>query len=355
MSNQRVQTVMGPVTPDKLGRTLPHEHLRSDFTHLYRRPPKYIAEEFTEFKLEKTGYYRQWPYSSKSNLDLKNLDNDVLCRDVSIFKKYGGGTIVENSSEGLDRSLSDFMRISSKTGVNIVAGTGFYTADTQSYDLLNGSTEELYNHMLKELSVGFPVQYNDFGLACKYKAGFVGEIASSWPLKDFEVSAIKAAGELQPTVGCGVSCHPHCVAAAPFEVARLYLEAGGKVDKLVVSHLDRAFLDTQKLLEFSELGVYCEIDNFGNEGSYDQINNIDIPHDGQRIDQIKALVAEGKEDRILMSHDIHSRHRLVEYGGHGFSHIINNIFPRMKVKEIPQVTIDKITMENPARWLTIEE
>lgn len=72
-------------------------------------------------------------------------------------------------------------------------------------------------------------------------------------------------------------------------------------------------LDTQKLLEFSELGVYCEIDNFGNEGSHDQINEgLDIPSDTQRIDQIKALVAEGKEDRILMSHDIHTKHRLVK-------------------------------------------
>lgn len=77
------------------------------------------------------------------------------------------------------------MVISRRTDVNIVAGTGFYTADTQSYDLLNGSTEELYNHMLKELSVGFSVQYEYFcdSYTCTYKAGFVGEIASSWPLK----------------------------------------------------------------------------------------------------------------------------------------------------------------------------
>ncbi|XP_063828375.1 phosphotriesterase-related protein isoform X2 [Ostrinia nubilalis] len=173
---------------------------------------------------------------------------------------------------------------------------------------------------------------------------------------DFEIKAIKAAGTLQPHVGCGVSFHPHRVAEAPFEIVRLYLEAGGKADKLVMSHLDRTLLEQEKLLEFAELGVYCQFDLFGVEVSYYQLNvETDMPSDAQRIDLIKTLVDEGKEDRVLMSHDIHTKHRLVDFGGHGYSHIINNILPRMKTKGLSKATIDKITIENPARWLTIDK
>ncbi|XP_028174628.1 phosphotriesterase-related protein [Ostrinia furnacalis] len=347
----RVQTVLGDVKPEDLGVTLTHEHLAMDFTHFYRKPPKHLADRFySGISLPTAGYLRQYPYSSKYNLELNDQrSREALLNDVAYFKNYGGGTIVENSTEGLDRDLALSVAVSHKTGVHIVAGTGFYIADLQPADHLHSSTEELYNHMLNELTAGC-VEKPDV------KAGFMGEIASVWPLRDFEIKAIKAAGTLQPDVDCGVSFHPHRVAEAPFEIVRLYLEAGGKADKLVMSHLDRTLLEPEKLLEFAELGVYCQFDLFGVEVSYYQLNvDTDMPSDAQRIDLIKTLVDEGKEDRVLMSHDIHTKHRLVDFGGHGYSHIINNILPRMKTKGFSQATIDKITIDNPARWLTIDK
>lgn len=56
--------------------------------------------------------------------------------------------------------------------------------------------------------------------------------------KDFEKRAIHATGEMQEVLGCGVSFHPGRDSKAPFEIIRLYLEAGGKAEKCVMSHLD---------------------------------------------------------------------------------------------------------------------
>lgn len=36
-----------------------------------------------------------------------------------------------------------------------------------------------------------------------------------------------------------------------------------------------------------------------------------MPSDAQRIDKLKLLINHGKLDRILISHDIHTKHRLV--------------------------------------------
>lgn len=36
-----------------------------------------------------------------------------------------------------------------------------------------------------------------------------------------------------------------------------------------------------------------------------------MPSDAQRIDTIKYLISQGFEDKLLMSHDIHTIHRLV--------------------------------------------
>ncbi|XP_038223492.1 phosphotriesterase-related protein [Zerene cesonia] len=347
----KVQTVLGDIHPSALGRTLTHEHLSMEFTHFYREPPKKIADKFqTGFSLENVGFHRQYPYSSENNLILNDLKaKEAVLNDVLAYKKYGGGTIVENTTEGIKRDIDFYKEISEKSNVHIIAGTGYYIADVQNNSTMGCTTEDMYNHMLKEFTEGC-VDYPTV------KAGFLGEIASVWPIKEFERKAIKAAGEVQAQIGCGVSFHPHREPEAPFEIIRLYAEAGGKVDKTVMSHLDRTLLDFEKLSEFSELGTYCQFDLFGVEVSYYQLNiATDMPSDAQRLNMIKGLVDDGKENRVLMSHDVHTKHRLIDFGGHGYCHIINNVLPQMKAKGFSQTQIDKITIENPAEWLTIRK
>lgn len=110
--------------------------------------------------------------------------------------------------------------------------------------------------------------------------------------------------------------------------------------------------------------------------------------DAQRLDRVVELVQNGFCDKVLLSHDIHTKHRLVcmvikgphtiskleflkifffiislllsinllslqvNFGGHGFSHIINNVIPKMLIKDMDEETINKITKENPKTWLS---
>ena len=70
--------------------------------------------------------------------------------------------------------------------------------------------------------------------------------------------------------------------------------------------------------------------------------------------RVRLLVDEGYEDRILMAHDIHTKNRLTKYGGHGYSHILTNIVPKMLLRGITEGALDKILIENPKQWLTIK-
>ncbi|XP_032520598.2 phosphotriesterase-related protein [Danaus plexippus] len=346
----KVQTVLGDVSPERLGKTLTHEHLAMKFSHFYREPPSEIRHECENpnFPREHLGYIRQYPYSNKSNLLLndENAKNAVR-KDVKHYKLHHGGTIVENSTEGLERDIHFYKQVSEETGVHVVAGTGFYIEDVQEHQTINYKVEDMYNHMIQELTngcVGYP----------EVKSGFMGEIASVWPIRDFERRAIKAAGEVQTQVRCGVSFHPHRDENAPEEILRIFTEAGGRADKAVMSHLDRTLLDPVKLLEFAELGSYCQFDLFGTEVSFYQLNvATDMPSDAQRINMIRQIVNEGKVDRVLMSHDIHTKHRLLEYGGHGYAHINVNVLPKMAMKGFSKGEIDMITITNPARWLAV--
>lgn len=70
--------------------------------------------------------------------------------------------------------------------------------------------------------------------------------------------------------------------------------------------------------------------------------------------RIRFLVEEGYEDKLLISHDIHTKNRLTKYGGHGYSHILTNIVPKMNQRGFSQCVIDKILVGNPKRWLTFK-
>ena len=70
--------------------------------------------------------------------------------------------------------------------------------------------------------------------------------------------------------------------------------------------------DTETLLEFAKLGSYCEYDLFGIETSHYQLwQAVDMPSDAQRIAFIRTLLDSGYSHKVLVAHDIHTKHRLV--------------------------------------------
>lgn len=343
-----IQTVLGPVKASQLGRVLTHEHFNVDYNAFCYEPPKQLKEFLNDkITLQNVGYVKQWPYSSKYNVQFLGPEVDAaILEEMRLYKKFGGGTVVENTSHGLKRNISLMVKASKESGVNVIAGTGFYLDVCQPSGNLNLTVEAMCNIMQKELTEG-SLEHPEV------KCGVVGEVGSSWPITDFERHAIVATAHVQTALNCPVSFHPGRSPEAPFEIIRIFQEAGGDGKKADMSHLDRTMKRKEDLLEFASLGSFCQFDLFGTECSYYQLNSkFDMPSDAQRIDMITSLIAEGKEDKVLVSHDIHTRHRLSSYGGHGFSHILNNVVPKMIIKGVDTSIIDKILINNPAAWLS---
>jgi phosphotriesterase-related protein len=44
--------------------------------------------------------------------------------DMDLYAQFGGSSIVENTSHGLQRNLQFMKEVSQKSGVNLIAGTG---------------------------------------------------------------------------------------------------------------------------------------------------------------------------------------------------------------------------------------
>lgn len=218
----------------------------------------YVAEK-EKITIKNLGVLRQYPYSSRFNLNFQDEETrNAVLEDVKLFKKWGGGTIVENTTYGICRDLGFYREVAEKTGVNVIAGTGHYVGMTQTESERSLSIEAMVDLYTREIITGVDVRGDGREFI---KCGFIGEVGSGWPLTDFERHAIRATAEVQDALGCAVSFHPARTPEAPFEIVRLYLEAGGKADKCVMSHLERMY--SQSLLSrgfrFDNIVIYSTV------------------------------------------------------------------------------------------------
>ena len=98
-------------------------------------------------------------------------------------------------------------------------------------------------------------------------------------LSEFEKKSIQASAAGQEATGAPVSFHPGRDPKSPFEIMRIFTEAGGNAKKSIMGHLERTIQDQEMLADFAtEFKTYCQFDLFGIENSYYQIKQeIDFP------------------------------------------------------------------------------
>ncbi|XP_068605115.1 phosphotriesterase-related protein [Brachionichthys hirsutus] len=343
----KVQTVLGLIDPDQLGRTMTHEHLTMSFECCYiPPPPSDEAVAANPFQMEHLHWLTQNVYSSHENLLLKQ-ETAAVRDELLAFRKAGGGSIVENTTIGIERNLPTLKQLAKDTGVHVIAGAGYYVDCSHSETTRRMTVEQLTEVIVNDVLHG--------GDGTDIRCGVIGEIGASWPVTDSEKNVLKATAHAQARLGCPVIIHPGRNHAAPAEIIRILQEAGGDINKTVMSHMDRSIFDEGELLEFAKMGSYLEYDLFGEQSLIYQFHpEVDMPSDSQRVKTLAFLIKEGYEDKLLISHDIHTKNRLTKYGGHGYSHILRNIVPKMLMRGITQHQVDKILIHNPKRWLTFK-
>ncbi len=332
----KVQTVLGPVGPNELGLVHAHEHL---FVNLL--PPNLRDLKGEPIRMEDLGGLRRNWLSNPANLFLD--DEETAIDEMRRFREAGGGTIVEQTIQGLAPQPEALVRVSRATGVHIVAGSGFYQVEYHPTQLTHRSKEEIAEGILREITEGF----GETGI----RAGLIGEIGLSWPVHPNEEKVLRAAVQAQRRSGASVSIHPGRSVEAPFEAMRVVSEEGGDPTRTVMCHIDRTLFDVDSMMRLAETGCCLEFDLFGQESSFYPLAPIDMPNDAVRIDCIRRLIDAGYLDRILVSQDICTKHHLTRYGGEGYAYLLTCVLPLMLQKGMSDREIDTITRRNPARVL----
>ena len=182
------------------------------------------------------------------------------------------------------------------------------------------------------------------------RAGFIGEIGTTWPWTDNEKKVVRAAVAAQCETGAALMIHPGRHERLPLEIVSFIRKEGADLGRTIMCHIERTIADPAVLLELAATGVYLEYDLFGLETSYYPYNPaFDMPNDGERMRQILFLIERGHLAQLLLSHDIAYKHCLTKWGGFGYHHLLVNVIPRLRAKGADDKTIQTLLVDNPRR------
>ena len=306
-STGRIVTVRGPIEPAALGVTLSHDHVLIDAFRMYG---------------EATADYA-WIID----------DEEIAVAELALFRDAGGGAVCDPTNVGLGRDAPALRRISERSGVHIVMGTGWYRERVHPPEIDRELPTTLADRLVRDLTVG--VDETDI------RAGFVGEIGTGRvAISPAEERVFRAAARAARRTGCPILTHTTHFGELALEQLELLAEERVPADRVIVSHLgDR--VGVRHLLPIADRGAWLSVDNLAFTAGYAPLE--------VRADNVAALWAEGFGQRILLGNDVCRSDQLVAYGGPGYANVIHNLYPLLAARGVDPGRILAMTVTNPAR------
>jgi phosphotriesterase-related protein len=358
----KVQTVLGLVEPCALGVTMPHEHLFVDISSMFDPPTEASdrSRAYAPFALEHLGWIRLHYFRHYPNLVLD--EEDTAASELALYKAAGGSTIVDVSTPGIGRDPRALARVARTTGVHVVMATGFYVVATHPAEVAVMTEADVASRMIEEIRDGVVLasaagegqDWTPTPIRTGIKAGII-KAAASYPLHPEERKILAGAAAAQRATGAAITVHVGRHELSALEILEALRDAGADLARTSMDHLDLRVGRTETLVEIAESGCMLEFDLFGTESSYYPLTERDMPSDAQRLDVVGDLIARGLTDRLLISQDICTRHRLTRYGGHGYKHIVEHIVMRMHERGWAERDIETLIVRNPAGFLTFAD
>ena len=336
----QVMTVLGPVSVDRLGVTLMHEHLLNDCRCWWNKPREASRSRLACEPVNAgiLGELRMDPFV---NLDNCTLDDERLTiAELAAVVELGGRTIVDPTCAGIGRNPEALMRIAKGTGLNIITGGGFYLQTSHPARLRGMSVDDVADEIVREATQGI----GDTAV----KIGLIGEIGISADITADEQKSMRGAARAQARTRLPLMVHLPGWYRHGHRVLDIVAAEGGMLRHTVLCHMNPSGADIGYQTSLAERGAFLGFDMIGMDFWYaDQ--GVQCPSDEQNADAIAGLIARGFLDNLLLSQDVFLKMMLTRYGGFGYGYLQRHFLPRLLRHGVADSAITHLMIDNPRR------
>jgi phosphotriesterase-related protein len=316
---QVITTVLGDIAPGELGFCQSHEHLC----------------------ITGTGNF---PVKAEERID----DREKSWEEAALYRAAGGEALVDAQPLGCGRNAGMLRDISEKTGVRIIASTGFHklTYYPKGHWIHTADADELARLFIAELREGM---YLDGDRAYPQRQGTIraGQIKTAVDAEGLTPPYQKlftAAAAAAKVSGYALMAHIE-KGSDPLVLSDYLFKQGLAPNRLIFCHLDRAVADTAVNRELCRRGITLEYDTIGRPKYHD---------DQKEADLITEILEAGYEKQLLLSLDT-TRARLRCYGGSpGLPYILETFIPLLRRRGVSEAQIGAFFRENPARVFALD-
>ena len=310
MNDAQVMTVLGPISPDALGRVAMHEHVIADCSFSGNDPQKTLDEE------------------------------DAAVEEMTDLLTAGASTVVDLTCWGLSPDPAALERIAKASGVQIVASAGYYRPVVYPEYVFRESADELARRLVDEIENGIA--------GTGVRAGMLGEFAShdDGPPDEHVEKVFRAAARAQRATGLPVTTHSWVGDGADWQIGIL-TEEGVDPSRIVVAHVGANRPDMDRARRLLDAGVNAGIDCVGYG---ERVGFVDY-FDPDRAELIKTFIAWGHLSQIVVSRDMMRRFALKRHGGKGYSYLFTAFLDVLRDAGVTDAEIETLFVETPRRVL----
>jgi phosphotriesterase-related protein len=253
-------------------------------------------------------------------------DAELMSEELAIAKREGIGCIVDGGHPDMGRDIAFLREISTRSGLPIVAGAGFYTQPFYPKELATMSEEQIVQALIKQVEAD-PV-------------GVFGEIGSWDDMTATERKVFRAIGKAHVATNVPIFTHTGIPGKAALEQLDIFEDAGVNPNRVVIGHVGNLVdpnVQVQKAL--CRRGAFIGFDRQGGPG------------DAQQVPMVMALIEAGFKDNLMFSADISNAGQMKKNGGGGYAKTLTVFVPKLKEAGASDEVLNQIMQDNPRRFL----
>jgi len=251
---------------------------------------------------------------------------DLMAEELRSAKSEGISCIVDGGHPDMGRDINFLRRISTMSGMPIVAGGGFYTQPFYPKEIATMSEEQIVQALIKQTETD-PI-------------GVFGEIGSWDDMTADERKVFRAIGKAHVATNLPIFTHTGIPGKAALEQLDILEDAGVKPHRVVIGHVGN-LVDPQVQVHkaLCRRGAFIGFDRQGGPG------------DAQQVPTVIALIEAGFADNLMFSADMSSAAQTKRNGGQGYAKTLTVFVPKLKAAGATDEVLHGIMVDNPRQFL----